>query len=111
MNTKSKTYKREIAALLLVWLIYLVETKPVEVIEVVVFPIFTFSALAFGLQWYSPNGGLLGSTRPTNGGRPQHSSQYPSREDEYTDGGDYQQYGSDYSETPSKGHQTDQRHE
>lgn len=91
MNTKSKTYKREIAALLLVWLIYLVETKPVEVIEVVVFPIFTFSALAFGLQWYSPNGGLLGSTRPSNRRGSERSSQYSNREDEYTDSRNYKE--------------------
>lgn len=82
-----KTYKRELAIALLIWLVYLVETKPTEVIEVVTFPILTFNALAFGLSWYAPNGGLLGSTRPTNRGRPQRSSQHPSREGEYTDSG------------------------
>jgi len=84
---KSKTYKRELAVALFLWLGYLVETKEPELVQILAFPVFTFGALSFGLSWYAPNGGLLKPSRPTHGGRPQHSSQRPSREDEYTDGG------------------------
>ena len=57
---KGKTYKREVAFLLLVWLGYLTETKEPELVEILAFPIFTFAALAFGLQWYAPNGRVFG---------------------------------------------------
>jgi len=56
---RKKTYKRELAVVLLIWLGYLVETKEPELVETLVFPVFTFSALAFGMSWYAPNGGLL----------------------------------------------------
>ena len=54
-----KTYKRELAFLLFVWLVYLVETKEPELVKILAFPIFTYIALAMGMSWYSPNGGLL----------------------------------------------------
>jgi len=79
-----KTYKREVALLLFIWLVYLVETKEPELVQILAFPVFTFGALAFGLQWYSPNGGLLKpqSTGSTNRGRPQRSSEHTSRKDQ-----------------------------
>lgn len=106
-----KTYKREIAVALFLWLGYLVETKPPEVLEVVAFPIFTFGALAFGLSWYSPNGGLLRSSRPPDGGWTERGSQHPSGQDEQSNSGNYIPDRTDYSEAPSEGHPPIKRHE
>lgn len=65
---KPKTYKREIAILLLIWLAYIVETKDVNIVETLVWPIFTFSALAFGMDWFGKSGGLRDqSSKPTDG--------------------------------------------
>jgi hypothetical protein len=55
---KPKTYKRELAILLFIWLAYVVETKDVEVIEILVWPIFSFSAMAFGMDWFGKSGGM-----------------------------------------------------
>jgi len=52
MNPK-KTYKRELAVLLLIWLMYVVEVKDVNVIEVLVWPIFAFAGAAFGFDSFS----------------------------------------------------------
>lgn len=77
---KPKTYKREIAILLFVWLIYLVETKDVNVVEILVWPIFTFSALAFGMDWFGKSGGMRGqSPEPTNGWGSERSSEHTDR--------------------------------
>lgn len=48
-----KTWKREVAAVLLLWLAYLMETKDVELVELVVWPVFSYAGLAFGLDVYS----------------------------------------------------------
>lgn len=78
-----KTYKREIAVALLVWLGYVVEIKDVSIVEVLVWPVFTFAALAFGLDWFGKSGG--GMQQPTNEapnrGRTKRSSEHPSGED------------------------------
>ena len=50
-----KTYKRELAVVLLLWLMYVVETKDASTIEILVWPVFTFAALSFGLQWFGNN--------------------------------------------------------
>jgi hypothetical protein len=52
-----KTYKRELAVALLVWLVYVVETKDASTIEILVWPVFTFAALAFGLDWFGKSDG------------------------------------------------------
>lgn len=54
----NKTWKRELAIGLFLWLVYLAETKDVQVIELVVWPVFTFGALAFGLEWFGKSGGM-----------------------------------------------------
>ena len=106
-----KTYKREVAFLLFVWLVYLVETKEPELVQILAFPIFTFGALAFGLQWYSPNGGLLRKSSQFADGRwSQRSGQRTSWEDQQPDDWDYQRYRAEASETPSERHPTDSRH-
>lgn len=73
MSTK-KTFKREVAIALIIWLIYLVEVKDVSIVEILVWPIFSFAAAAFGFDAY---GKLQQSFKPTDRGRPEHSSQYP----------------------------------
>ncbi len=80
-TTTGKSYKRELAVALFLWLGYIVETKEPEVVTILAFPIFTFGALAFGLQWYSPNGGLLKPSGVTDRGRSERSSQHSGRED------------------------------
>jgi hypothetical protein len=45
-----KTYKRELAVTLLVWLAYVVEVKDVSIVEVLVWPIFAFVGAAFGFD-------------------------------------------------------------
>ena len=78
-----KTYKRELAIILLVWFIYLVETKDINIVEVTIWPIFSYVTAAFGLDAY----GKLqqGSTKPSHGRGTERSSKRPSREDQLTD--------------------------
>lgn len=51
--TRKKTFKRELAVVLLVWLMYVVEVKDVSIIEVLVWPIFAFAGAAFGFDSFS----------------------------------------------------------
>ena len=78
-----KTYKRELAIILLVWFIYLVETKDINIVEVTIWPVFSFVTAAFGFDAY----GKLqqGSTKPPHGRGTERSSKRPSREDQLTD--------------------------
>jgi hypothetical protein len=75
-----KTYKRELAVALLVWLIYVVEVKDVTLVEVLVWPIFAFVGAAFGFDAYSKQ--LWGKSSESFDRRgTQRSSEYPSGED------------------------------
>ena len=78
-----KTFKRELAIALIVWLVYIVEVKDVHIIEILVWPIFSYVTAAFGLDAY----GKLqqGSTKPSHGRGTERSSKRPSREDQLTD--------------------------
>ena len=78
-----KTFKRELAVVLLVWLIYIVETKDASIIEILVWPVFTFVTAAFGIDQYSKL--QQRGTQSSGRGRPEHSSQRPSWEDKYPD--------------------------
>jgi hypothetical protein len=80
-----KTFKREIAVALLLWLIYIVEVKDVSMIEVLVWPIFTFVGAAFGIDAYIKQLQSK-SSEPTSGWRSEGSSQYTGGEDQLTDG-------------------------
>lgn len=107
-----KTWKREVAFLLFVWLVYLVETKEPELVQILTFPIFTFGALAFGLQWYAPNGSVLRQSAQLADGRgSQRSSQRTSRQDQQPDHWHVERYRAENSSTPSKDYPTEQRHE
>jgi hypothetical protein len=75
-----KTYKREVALVLFLWLGYIVETKDVNTIEILVWPIFTFSALAFGMDWFGKSVGVRDqSSEPANGRGTKSSSEHTDR--------------------------------
>ena len=78
-----KTYKRELAIILLVWFIYLVETKDINIVEVTIWPVFSFVTAAFGFDAY----GKLqqGSTKSPHRWRSQRSGQRTGREDQQSD--------------------------
>lgn len=83
-----KTYKRELAVVLLVWLAYVVEVKDTSLVEVLVWPIFTYVMAAFGFDQYAK---LQQSTpQNANRGRSQRSGQRPSGEDQLPDPRDYE---------------------
>jgi len=78
-----KTYKRELAVAFVIWLAYVVETKDAEIIQMLVWPIFTYTALAFGVDWWGKSNGVRKDT-PLRG-RPERSGQHSNREDERPD--------------------------
>ncbi len=75
MEPKSKTFKREVAIALILWLVYVVEVKDAAIIEILVWPIFSFAAAAFGFDAYGKLHGK--STKSSDRGRSQRSSEYP----------------------------------
>lgn len=83
--TIRKTFKREIAVVLLLWLAYVVEVKDVSVVEVLVWPIFTFLGAAFGIDAYVKQLQSK-SPEPTDGRGSEGSSEYTGGEDQQSDG-------------------------
>ena len=81
-----KTFKREIAVALLLWLAYIVEVKDVSVVEVIIWPIFAFLGAAFGLDAYSKQLQQRSDGLP-DGGRTQDSSEYTGGENRLPDSG------------------------
>ena len=77
-----KTFKREVAIGLLIFLGYVVETKGPEIVELLVWPRFTFAGLAFGLDWGHKQ---LQSDRSPLGRRNERSSEYSGGEGEHSD--------------------------
>jgi hypothetical protein len=77
-----KTYKRELAVALILWLIYVVEVKEIALVEVLVWPIFSFAAAAFGFDQYSK---LQQATKSPHRGRSERSSQRTGGQDKYPD--------------------------
>lgn len=55
-----KTFKREVAIALFLWLVYVVEVKDVDIVQVLVWPIFSFAAAAFGFDAF----GKLQQSKP-----------------------------------------------
>ena len=78
-----KTFKRELAIALILWLVYIVEVKDVQIIEILVWPIFSYVTAAFGLDAY----GKLQQrpTKPPYGRGTERSSQRTGREDQLPD--------------------------
>lgn len=110
-KTDKKSYKRELAVVLLVWFAYLVETKSESLVELLVWPVFTYSALAFGLQWAAPNGRLLGNSsfETTDWRRSQYSSEYPSGQDQQPNHWHVERHRTKISPTSSQNNQPDFR--
>lgn len=78
-----KTGKRELAVALLIWLIYVVEVKDESIVEVLVWPIFTFVTAAFGLDQYSKL--QQKPPRSSDGRGNQRPSQHTGGEDQLPD--------------------------
>lgn len=88
-----KTYKREIAVALLVWLMYVTEFKDATLVEVLVWPVFSFAAAAFGFDQYAKLQQSSGQTSNRRG--TERSSQRPSGENKLPNAGDYENYGAE----------------
>lgn len=62
-----KTYKREIAVCLAVFLCVIIwhaaRAEPVETLKVIIWPIMLFVGAAFGMQWASKQTGLTAGRR------------------------------------------------
>lgn len=87
-DTPKKTWKRELASVIMSLFWYIVLSGgSFELIEILIWPVFTFTALAFGLDWLgkSSDGVFERSPELLNRGRPQRSSEYPDREEQYPD--------------------------
>ena len=87
-----KTYKRELAVALLVWLMYVTEFKDASLVEVLVWPIFTYVMAAFGFDQYAK---LQQPTPRTTRRGTERSSQRPSGENELPDPRDHEDYGAE----------------
>ena len=61
-KNQKRTFKREVAVALLVWLVYIVETKDVQIIEVLAWPIFSYVGAAFGFDSWGKQ--IVGKTLP-----------------------------------------------
>lgn len=85
-----KTFKREVAVILLLWFFYVVEVKDDKIIEILVWPVFTFVTAAFGLDQYSKLRDK--SIGPFDGQGNERSSEYATGEDQYTDPRDNKQH-------------------
>ena len=69
-----KTYKRELAVILLIWLAYVVEVKDTSLVEILVWPVFAFLGASFGLDSYSKQ--LQRPPEAPDRRRPQRSGEY-----------------------------------
>ena len=58
MRREIKTYKREVAFLMFLYIVYLGIVGAVAVLEVVIWPLMLFVATAFGMEWASAQAGL-----------------------------------------------------
>ena len=53
---RQKTFKREVATFLLIFLCSVIAGGDVEMVKIIVYPFMAFAALAFGLDWQSKQG-------------------------------------------------------
>lgn len=56
VNKPQKTFKREVAILLLSFLCYIIYGGDIEMVKVIVYPFVAFAGLAFGLDWKGKQG-------------------------------------------------------
>ena len=77
-----KTFKRELAVVMFLWLGYVVETKDVQTVEALVWPVFGYIAAAFGFDAYGKQL-QRNPSQPTNRRGAERSSEHPNREREY----------------------------
>ena len=59
---QNKTYKREVAVGLVIWLIWLAEAGNIAALTVVAWPVFLFLGAAYGMEWASKQTNIVGST-------------------------------------------------
>ena len=59
---KSKTYKREVAVGLVMWLIWLAEAGNIAALTVVAWPVFLFLGAAYGMEWAAKQTKLVGTS-------------------------------------------------
>lgn len=94
-----KTYKRELAVVMLLWLAYVVEVKEPNLVEILVWPVFTFTMAAFGFDQYAklqqPPSQTLERRESPNGRGTERSSQRPSRENKLPDARNDQDSGAE----------------
>jgi hypothetical protein len=78
---KPKTWSRETAFALLGVFVWAVYKNNVEMVEVIVWPITTYAAIAFGLKRVDQSDGVWfgQSSESSNRGRPERSSEHPDR--------------------------------
>lgn len=86
MFSSKKSYKRELAIVLLLWLVYLTETKDADIIEIFAWPILAGVFGVFGLDFWvnrmqSSSVGTFQSNRIGN----QRGGQYPTGSTEQSD--------------------------
>ena len=55
-TSRGKTFKREVATLLLTFLCFVIFQGDVEMVKVIVYPFMAFAGLAFGLDWKTKQG-------------------------------------------------------
>lgn len=65
---QSKTFKREVAVVMLIFLGWVVSKEDVAMVEVLAWPIISFTAIAFGLEWGSKNGSVVFNRKETSDG-------------------------------------------
>ena len=70
------------AAILFIWLFWVVETKGNEIVELLVWPVFTFGALAFGIDWWGKSGAGMQRDSEVASKWTKSSGERPSGEDE-----------------------------
>lgn len=65
-----KTWKREAAFLVMSLFWYVVLSGgSIELVKVLVWPVFTLFGLAFGLDWFGKSNGVFGNKSPEASGR------------------------------------------
>lgn len=83
-----KTWHRETALALLVVLCWTIYNEDVEMVKVIVYPVLTYAALAYGLKRADTSDWVRKQPLiSADGGRSERSCQYSDREDEPTDSG------------------------